>query len=63
MVEQNNSPSPEAKEATPTECGTLLVVEDDPRMQKVLTRMFQDEQYRVVVAGDGQAGEPLDVRT
>ncbi len=34
---------------------TLLVVEDDPRMQKVLTRMFLQEKYEVVVAGDGRA--------
>ena len=56
MIEQTNSAALEAKESTAMECGTLLVVEDDPRMQKVLTRMFQEEQYRVVVAGDGQAG-------
>jgi DNA-binding response OmpR family regulator len=36
--------------------GTVLVVEDDPRMQKVLQRIFQQEGYRVVVAGDGQTG-------
>jgi len=36
--------------------GTVLVVEDDPRMQKVLQRIFREEGYRVVVAGDGQAG-------
>jgi DNA-binding response OmpR family regulator len=36
--------------------GTVLVVEDDPRMQKVLQRIFRQEGYRVVVAGDGQAG-------
>jgi DNA-binding response OmpR family regulator len=36
--------------------GTVLVVEDDPRMQKVLKRIFQQEGYRVVVAGDGQTG-------
>jgi DNA-binding response OmpR family regulator len=36
--------------------GTILVVEDDPRMQKVLRRIFVEEQYSVVVAGDGQTG-------
>ena len=36
--------------------GTVLVVEDDPRMQKVLQRIFRQERYRVIVAGDGQAG-------
>ena len=50
------------------EPGTILVVEDDPRMQKVLQRIFREEGYRVVVAGDGLAGveafhakEPLAV--
>lgn len=38
------------------ELGTILVVEDDPRMQKVLQRMFRDEGYQVTIAGDGQAG-------
>jgi DNA-binding response OmpR family regulator len=31
--------------------GTVLVVEDDPRMQKVLQRLFREEGYRVVIAG------------
>ena len=50
------------------EPGAILVVEDDPRMQKVLQRIFREEGYRVVVAGDGLAGveafhakEPLAV--
>jgi len=36
--------------------GTVLVVEDDPRMQKVLQRLFHEEGYRVIVAGDGRTG-------
>ena len=36
--------------------GTILIVEDDPRMQKVLRKVFTDECYSVVLAGDGQAG-------
>jgi DNA-binding response OmpR family regulator len=36
--------------------GTVLVVEDDPRMQKVLQRIFLEEGYRVVIAGDGRTG-------
>jgi DNA-binding response OmpR family regulator len=36
------------------ELGTILVVEDDPRMQRVLQRMFAVEQYEVSTAGDGQ---------
>ncbi len=39
--------------------GTILIVEDDPRMQKVLRRIFVEEQYAPVVAGDGQAGLDL----
>ena len=34
--------------------GTILVVEDDPRLQKVLRRIFSEERYNVVVAGDGR---------
>lgn len=37
------------------ELGSILVVEDDPRMQRVLQRMFAAEQYKVVCAGDGTA--------
>ncbi len=36
--------------------GTILVIEDDPRMQKVLRRIFIEEHYAAVVAGDGQTG-------
>jgi DNA-binding response OmpR family regulator len=34
----------------------ILVVEDDPQMQKVLHRIFHDQGYSVAVCGDGQAG-------
>jgi DNA-binding response OmpR family regulator len=36
--------------------GTVLIIEDDPRMQKVLRRIFATEQYSVAVAGDGRLG-------
>jgi DNA-binding response OmpR family regulator len=39
--------------------GTILVIEDDPRMQKVLRRSFASEHYAVIVAGDGQMGLDL----
>ena len=39
--------------------GTILIVEDDPRMQKVLRKIFVDEHYSAVVAGDGQAALEL----
>ena len=48
--------SMEQEPATETSLGTILVVEDDPRMQKVLRRVFLEEHYSVAVAGDGQAG-------
>src|SRR5580693_6041984 len=38
------------------EQGTILIIEDDPRMQKVLHRIFHDEGYKVEVASDGRAG-------
>jgi len=34
----------------------ILVIEDDPQMQKVLHRIFRDQGYEVTVCGDGQAG-------
>jgi len=48
-------------EETPStnELGTILVIEDDPRMQKVLQRMFSAENYDVLRAGDGQTGLEL----
>ncbi len=36
--------------------GTILIIEDDPRMQKVLRRIFAEERYSAVVAGDGREG-------
>jgi DNA-binding response OmpR family regulator len=34
----------------------ILVIEDDPQMQKVLQRLFREQGYGVTVCGDGQAG-------
>jgi DNA-binding response OmpR family regulator len=34
----------------------ILIVEDDPQIQKVLQRMFHDQGYPVTTCGDGQAG-------
>src|ERR1700721_968474 len=39
--------------------GTLLIIEDDPRMQRTLQRAFAHEHYATVIAGDGQAGLDL----
>lgn len=44
------------------ESPTLLVVEDDPGLQAVLTRILSSEGYQVLIAADGEAGltEALD---
>lgn len=34
----------------------VLIVEDDPQMQKILQRIFREQGYEVTVCGDGQAG-------
>lgn len=34
----------------------ILVIEDDPQMQKILQRMFREQGYGVTVCGDGKAG-------
>lgn len=49
----------EVEPVPPTTLGTILVIEDDPRMQKVLRRSFSSEHYAVVVAGDGHSGLEL----
>lgn len=38
------------------ESQTLLVVEDDPDLRAVLTRILTGEGYHVLTAGDGEAG-------
>ncbi len=35
---------------------TILVIEDDPRIQKALVRLFSSEGYQVQVESDGQGG-------
>jgi DNA-binding response OmpR family regulator len=34
----------------------ILVVEDDPHMQKILHRLFREQGYNVTVCGDGKSG-------
>ena len=53
------SPTINRDRAPGPELGTILVIEDDPRMQKVLRRMFVEENYAVLIAGDGQTGLDL----
>lgn len=50
-VEQVQAPKPEL--------GTILVVEDDPRMQKVLKRIFAEQGYFIEIAGEGKTGLDL----
>lgn len=49
-------------EARTTNLGTILIIEDDRRMQKVLNRIFTEERYAAAVAGDGQTGLELFLR-
>lgn len=51
----------EPKNSTPiaVNLGTILIVEDDPRMQKVLRRIFTEERYAAAIAGDGQTALDL----
>jgi DNA-binding response OmpR family regulator len=39
----------------------LLVVEDDPRLQRTLRRLLEDDRHVVEIAGDGESG--LEVAT
>ena len=44
----------EREDAAPaSRLGTILIVEDDPRMQKVLQRLFTGEHYSVITAEMG----------
>jgi len=45
--------------ALPVNLGTILIIEDDPRMQRTLERTFAQEHYTAVIAGDGQTGLDL----
>src|SRR3984957_18817662 len=49
----------EVETAPSASLGMILVIGDDPPMQKVLCRNFASEHYTVVVAGDGQKGLEL----
>jgi DNA-binding response OmpR family regulator len=57
MVKDMQLHSEERVDSAPAaKLGTILIVEDDPRMQKVLQRLFAGEQYTVITASDGQSG-------
>jgi DNA-binding response OmpR family regulator len=59
IQEMELSTDPQTGEARTANLGTILIIEDDPRMQKVLRRIFTEERYAAVVAGDGQTGLEL----
>lgn len=60
MVQEAVIPTEAPKDSPPmSSLGTILIIEDDPRMQKVLRRIFTEERYSAVVAGDGQTGFDL----
>ncbi|HEV2708974.1 MAG TPA: response regulator transcription factor [Edaphobacter sp.] len=60
MIQEMELSTEAQNEILPTvSLGTILIIEDDPRMQKVLRRIFTEERYAVVVAGDGQTGLDL----
>jgi DNA-binding response OmpR family regulator len=40
----------------PMSFGTILIIEDDPRMQKTLERTFSLEHYSTLISGDGREG-------
>lgn len=56
MVNSMTTTAIREEEAVGIKLGTVLIVEDDPNMQKVLRRIFAKENYAVQVAGDGKAG-------
>jgi DNA-binding response OmpR family regulator len=57
MIQEMQSAAEAKDELAPAaSLGSILIIEDDPRMQKVLRRIFTEERYTAVVAGDGQTG-------
>lgn len=56
QVEKTMSDSNVPEEKSGSVRTHILVVEDEPPMQKVLQRIFHQQGYTVTVCGDGQAG-------
>jgi DNA-binding response OmpR family regulator len=59
MIHTEASVAGSVDSAQAANLGTVLIAEDDPRMQKVLRKIFSDEHYTVTVAGDGQTALDL----
>ncbi len=53
------APEAQSRAASSVNLGTILIIEDDPRMQRTLERTFAQEHYSTVIAGDGQSGLQL----
>ena len=53
------APETQSRTAPIVHLGLILIVEDDPRMQRTLERTFTQEHYQTVIAGDGQSGLDL----
>ncbi len=53
------APETQSGVALTANLGTILIVEDDPRMQQTLERTFAQEHYSTAIAGDGQSGLDL----
>ncbi len=53
------APEAQSHSAPSVSLGRILIVEDDPRMQRTLERTFAQEHYMTVIACDGQSGLDL----
>ncbi len=53
------APEAQSGDAPPVNLGAILIIEDDPRMQRTLERTFAQEHYSTLIAGDGQMGLEL----
>jgi DNA-binding response OmpR family regulator len=57
MIQDSDCIADPGTEHSPVaDLGTILIIEDDPRMQKVLCRIFTGERYSAMISGDGQTG-------
>jgi DNA-binding response OmpR family regulator len=57
MEIEHGAPEPALESTAMNEAlGTILIVEDDVRIQKILHKIFSDQGYRVEIASDGRAG-------
>jgi two-component system NtrC family sensor kinase len=56
--------SPQPVEAAPIQCGTVLLIDDEPGMRRALQRLLQRSGHDVTTAANGQEGlEALEARS